>query len=117
MGRYLWYATGPSNAAFRGKVQKYIDSDADPSFLGEGRGKGKTSKNASSPRQPDIHKKLRIERIAMRESSRYFEHLNYKVDWIYKDNRGWDLDAVHRHSRLRLGWRSRDSQVAMCASR
>ncbi len=102
MGRYLWYASGPSNAAFREKVRRYIKAGGDPSVLRKSGEKGKTSNNAGSPRQPDIHKKQKIEHIAMRASSRYFARLNYKVDWVYKDNLGWDLDAVHHHTHVRL---------------
>ncbi len=102
MGRFLWYADGPSNAVFREKVQKYITSGGDPSVLVKSGKKSETPNNAGFPHQPDILKKQQVERIAMRESSRYVERLKYHVEWVYKDNLGWDLDAVHRHTGVRL---------------
>ncbi|MFZ3214283.1 MAG: hypothetical protein WA188_22480 [Terriglobales bacterium] len=102
MGRYLWYAEGPSNAAFRQKVQRYIAADGDISVIGEDGKKNKKPTTPGSPRQQDINKKQRIERIAMDLTSRHFGSLKYNIVPIYKDNLGWDLDAVHRYTGVRL---------------
>lgn len=102
MGRYLWYADGPSNAAFRKTVHKYITAGGDLPVLGKNAERNKRLNKPGSPHQPDVHKKQQVERIAMRLSSRYFESLKYAVEWVYKDNLGWDLNAVRHTDDVRL---------------
>jgi hypothetical protein len=116
MGRYLWYAEGPSNASFRKKVEKYIDADGNFSAISTARRAVKARGKSGAPRQPDIDKKQRVERIAMHLSKRHFEALNYRITPVHKDNLGWDLEARKAGAILRLevkGLSGRDLCVEM----
>lgn len=60
MGRYLWYAEGNANRAFRAKVLRYISSNADPSKIK----KQKTLQHHGRFYQNDPQKRTRIEKAA-----------------------------------------------------
>lgn len=45
------------------------------------------------PRQPDIQKRLEIERRAVEFAFKWYEERGYKVESVEKENVGWDLEA------------------------
>jgi hypothetical protein len=47
----------------------------------------------SFPRQSDLAQRQKIERLAMEETTRWYEKLRYTVEDVSKFNRGWDLEA------------------------
>jgi hypothetical protein len=103
MGRYSWYADGPTNRAFRDKVFEYVASGGDSSVLGTQRRKNKTgSTHGGLPHKTDPHKREWVEHYAINLTSHHFETLGYEVDSVEADNVGWDLNAVHRTTRLLL---------------
>lgn len=98
MGRYTWYAEGGSNSVFRAKVFKYVAANGEISVLGS----KKREKPGGKPHQPDPYKRSRVWKEATRVVKQHFESLGYKVDNVETDNLGWDLNAEHRQSRVRL---------------
>jgi uncharacterized protein DUF3883 len=102
MGRNLWYAEGPSNASFRKKVERYIHADGNFSATFTTRRAVKARGGSGTPRQPDIDKKQRVERVAMHLSKRHFAALNYRITPVHKDNLGWDMEARKAGVTLRV---------------
>jgi hypothetical protein len=50
----------------------------------------------------DPFKRKKVENNAVKVVLRYFESLKYTVDSVEHDNVGWDLDATHSATGLRL---------------
>src|SRR5437016_2289391 len=99
MGRYVWYAEGASNRAFRAKVLKYVAADGDISVLGQGK---RTKKFGGGAHQLDPQKKVLVEQSAYDLATQHFNSLDYTVRYVGADNLGWDLNAVHQYTRRRL---------------
>jgi hypothetical protein len=99
MGRYIWYAEGAANRAFRDKVLKYVAADGDISVLGNGK---RSKKPGGGPYQPDPQKKAKVEKSAIELATQHFESFDYVVDSVQRDNLGWDLNAVHKQTGLGL---------------
>jgi hypothetical protein len=91
MGRYIWYAEGASNRAFREKVLRYIAAGGQVSVLG----KGKKTKHGGGGHEPDPQRKTKVEQSAIGLTTRHFEKLDYVIETVEGDNVGWDLNAVH----------------------
>jgi hypothetical protein len=89
----IWYADDPSNAAFRLKLQQYIQSRQLPI-------EAKTE--GSTPQQPDPLLRQRIEEIGVKTTAAYFTGLGYRIDSVEQDNVGWDLDATLAKRKLKL---------------
>jgi hypothetical protein len=98
MGRYSWFAEGESNREFRAKVFKYVESGGKLYSVEN----GPRWKTGGGPHQPDPFKRLRVEEVAVDLATRHFEKLGYEVDSVERDNVGWDLNAIHRQTRLSL---------------
>jgi hypothetical protein len=99
MGRYIWYAEGASNRAFRAKVLKYVAAGGDISVLGGVKG---PRRPGSKGHQPDPQKKAKIEHSAIDLATQHYKRLGYSVDNVGRDNLGWDLNAVHQQTGLLL---------------
>jgi hypothetical protein len=99
MGRYIWYAEGASNRAFRAKLLKYVASGGDISLLGKSK-RPKTS--GGGAHQPDLHKKAKVELSAIDLATVHFKSLDYWVENVETDNLGWDLNAIHQRTGLLL---------------
>jgi hypothetical protein len=98
MGRYTWYAEGPSNRVYRAKVLKYVAAGGEISaFL-----RKKGLKRLGKAYQPDPYIRSRVERRAVDLVTQQFEALGYEVDSVARDNVGWDLNALHRYTGARL---------------
>ena len=54
------------------------------------------------PRQPDVLKRLEVEKKAVELVIDYYEALGYALKSVEKDNVGWDLEAIHGKSALKL---------------
>lgn len=48
-----------------------------------------------TPYQPDIERRVKIEKNAIQAVMDYYESLNFNVVSVEKDNLGWDLTATH----------------------
>jgi hypothetical protein len=103
MGRYVWYADGTVNRPFRNRVLKYVDAGGNPSVFGNGRRTKKAGPpHHGTPHQPDPHKRERVERCAVDLTDEHFDDLGYNVRSVEVDNKGWDLEAVHRQTGVLL---------------
>jgi hypothetical protein len=98
MGRYIWYAEGKSNQAFRAKALKYVRAQGNISAVET----AKRTKSARAAHQSDPDKRLRVERSAVELARTHFESLGYRVQSVEQDNLGWDLTAVHEVSQSLL---------------
>jgi Domain of unknown function (DUF3883) len=98
MGRYIWYAEGASNRAFRKKVLRYVAAGGQVPV----HGKGKKTKHGGGGHQSDLQKKTKVEQSAIDLTTGHFEKLNYVIETVEYDNVGWDLNAVHSQSGARL---------------
>jgi hypothetical protein len=99
MGRYVWYAEGAPNRAFRTKVLRYVAAGGNISVLGKN--------NSKPPKKPGMHlsdpqKNAKVEHAAIDLATRYFEEFDYVVDSVEGDNVGWDLNAVHSQTGLQI---------------
>ncbi|TKS59719.1 MAG: hypothetical protein EWM72_01904 [Nitrospira sp.] len=56
----------------------------------------KKKSKLSLPRQSDIERRQKIERLAMEATTRWYEERHYTVVDVSKFNRGWDLEARYR---------------------
>jgi hypothetical protein len=93
MGRYLWYAKGPKNESFRKEVLAYILAGG--TLTGKANG---TPATWAGSRQPDVHKRQKVDHAAIDLAAAHFEDLGYVVDSVEGDNVGWDLEAIHEAS-------------------
>jgi len=53
-----------------------------------------------APRQPDVFKRLKLERAAIVRATRWYEDQGYIVTSVERDRAGWDLEAVSDSHRL-----------------
>jgi len=98
MGRYIWYADGPSNSALRAKVIRYVASGGKISDFG----KPQQPTIGGSRHQLDPLARAKVEQAAILLTTRHFEDLDYVVNSVELDNVGWDLNAIHPQSGVRL---------------
>ncbi len=97
MGRYLWYAEGPTNRTLRDQVREYVETGG--AWTGR---KERKKSSGGSAHQQDPLKRMRVERSAIMLTKRHFKNLRYNTKSVEADNVGWDLDAVHRETALHL---------------
>jgi Domain of unknown function (DUF3883) len=97
MGRYIWYAEGQANKAFRAKVIKYVASGGKISVLAKAQ-----RPKIGGLHQPDPLKRAHVEEAAVLLATKYFEGLDYVVSSVEGDNVGWDLNAIHRQTGVHL---------------
>lgn len=89
----VWYADSTdAHGTFRQTVQAYVATRRPP-IVPLPRG---------SLRQPDPYLRQKVERAAVAETLTYYTQLGYRVDSVERDNKGWDLDAVHANPNLSL---------------
>ena len=93
MGRYLWYADGSQNRLIREKVLRYVAAGGK---LAEG--STRRASKLGGARQPDIYKRQKIEKNAIKVTTAHFKRMEYEVNSVEGDNVGWDLEALHRYS-------------------
>lgn len=98
MGRYIWYAEGASNRAFRAKVLKYVAAGGNISVLA----KSKRPRLGGSAHPPDPQKKAKVEQAAIDLATQHFKKFDYVVTSVEGDNVGWDLNAIHPKTDLLL---------------
>lgn len=55
---------------------------------------------SKAPRQPDVFKRLKLEREAVVRATRWYEEQGYVVTSVERDRAGWDLEAVSDSHRL-----------------
>lgn len=86
----VWYANPqhkPLLEPLLEKIAKLIDGEKIVA-------KGKRS------RKTDPEKNAKVEKAAIRMTTKYFESIGYTIDSVEKDNRGWDLEAISGKKKL-----------------
>lgn len=61
---------------------------------------GGRSRRGTLPRQPDVFKRLKLEREAVALATKWYEGQGYTVTSVERDRAGWDLEAVSESHRL-----------------
>ena len=89
----VWYADSVEMSGFKKDVLEHIEKYE--------KVKGKRSHKSSS-RQPDVRAKKKIEKIATAEVTREYTDRGFSVTSRESENLGWDLDAIHKKTMLRL---------------
>jgi hypothetical protein len=84
----VWYLDKPEHAKFRARVWDYIQRD------GVLTTPPKQASKHGGPKQPDIEKRLRIERRAMKAAQRHYEAQGYSIVPVPSEKLGWDLQAT-----------------------
>jgi hypothetical protein len=72
--------------------------------------------SGKAPRQPDVFKRLRLEREAVALATRWYEGQGYVVTSVERDRAGWDLEAVSDSHKLFVevkGLSGRDVSVGL----
>ena len=85
----VWYANPHEHKPLLEKIAKLIDGEKVVA-------KGKRS------RRTDPEKNAKVEKAAIRTTTKYFESIGYTIDSVEKDNRGWDLEAISGKKKLLL---------------
>jgi hypothetical protein len=97
MGRYLWYAEGRSNRVFRDRVREYITAGGIATDM-----KQTKAVKKGGWHQADPFKREQVERSAIATTTAHFAKIGYDIESVEADNVGWDLDAVHQRTGIRL---------------
>jgi hypothetical protein len=92
----VWYAE--DNQEFVRQVAAYIAGEARPELTSPASSRKKTE----GSRQPDVLKRLAVEKAAVTCVCDYYSGLGYVVNSVEKDNEGWDLTATDHETMLRL---------------
>ena len=85
----VWYADAPESMELLGDVKNYLEGQV---RIAKGHRTKKT----------DPEKNARVEMVAIRTVTDYFENYGYEVDSVEKDNVGWDLEAISGKNKLRI---------------
>lgn len=83
---FVWYGHEKMSAGQLKEVWDYINHRKIPPI-------NKKSKHGRAF-QPDIEKRLRVEKNAVNIAIRYFETRNFKIERVEKLNKGWDIEAT-----------------------
>lgn len=83
----VWYANPHKHKRLLDKIAKLIDGEKVVA-------KGKRS------RRTDPEKSAKVEKAAIRTTTKYYESIGYTIDSVEKDNRGWDLEAISGKKKL-----------------
>lgn len=104
MGRNnIWYPDGTKGRRFIETVQKLMAGKV---------ASNPTAKSRGGSWQQDLETRLRIERKAIRIVAKHFEapERGYVIDYVDKEKKGWDLEAVRDSINLRLEVKGLSSQ-------
>jgi hypothetical protein len=85
----VWYVDTPQRES---RIEKILSLVRD----------GKASVGRRKGRKVDPAKNAKVEQIAERVCSKYYEGLGYVIDPVQKDNRGWDIEAKKGKITLRI---------------
>lgn len=83
----VWYANPHKHKPLLDKIAKLIDGE-------------KVFTMGKRSRRTDPEKNAKIEKAAIRTTTKYFESIGYTMDSVEKDNRGWDLEAISGKKKL-----------------
>ncbi len=95
----VWYGDGatPSGAKLAAEMRTYLRS------LGEtGRGGSAKGEQGGRAHRPDQDLIRKVEERSMAATRRHFERLGYRVEFVHRDNSGWDATAMKGDELLRL---------------
>lgn len=62
----------------------------------------KMGSSKASPRQPDLEKRQKVERVAQEKTVALFQSQGYKLNDVSKENLGWDLEAKRSRELLKI---------------
>lgn len=93
----MWYADDPLNPVHRELRQAVLDTIQDQPLP-----KPKRRSHRSTPRQHDVLKRQRVEKIAIETVAKHYVGLGYEVTSVERDNVGWDLEATLDKRKLKL---------------
>ncbi|MBL4783634.1 MAG: DUF3883 domain-containing protein [Porticoccaceae bacterium] len=82
----VWYADTPEAKPLIKKVKSFL--------------KGKPVNVLPKAKKTDPEKNARVEKSAIKTTTKYFQNIGYTVDSVEKDNVGWDLEAVSKKNKL-----------------
>ena len=85
----VWYADAPESKSLLKEIKSLVG------------GKRKTVSGKRS-RKTDPEKNAKVEKAAIKTTTKYFEKIGYTVDSVEKDNVGWDLEALLGKKKLLL---------------
>ena len=86
----VWYADKPADESTVKRVQALIN------------GKPQPGKKRSKKRTQDTERKSLVEKSAVHVVSAHYEALGYQIASVESDNVGWDLEARHKKTILRI---------------
>lgn len=96
---HVWYGDGatPNGAALAAEMRAYLRS-LPGARVGGTTGAGRGPRG----RRPDQDVIREVEKLSMAATRRHFDDLGYRVEFVHRDNSGWDVTASKGRKLLRL---------------